>query len=123
MKAILAFMPEAEVRAYIAERGLVRVGPGTIVDPTALLAELEQIRARGYATSAEEYKAGGFGIAAPIRDASGAVVAAITMGMAKAIVDETRVDHLITQVVNAAAEISRALRYSRVKAVTSHGHR
>jgi IclR family acetate operon transcriptional repressor len=109
MKTILAFMPLAQVEAYIKERGLVRVGPGTITDPDRLRAELAVIRTRGYAVSIEEYRTGGLGIAAPIRNRAGTTVAAITLAMARAAVNDEQIDGLISQVVAAAREISEAL--------------
>ena len=49
----------------------------TIVDSETLLKEYEKIRQQGYALSEEENCAGAYGIAAPIRDSSGKVVACI----------------------------------------------
>ncbi|MFF1492215.1 IclR family transcriptional regulator [Streptomyces sp. NPDC058304] len=53
-KAILADLPEEEVRALIAGAGLPRRTPRTLTGPAALLAELEAVRARGFAVDDEE---------------------------------------------------------------------
>ncbi|MFK0218170.1 IclR family transcriptional regulator [Streptomyces vinaceus] len=53
-KSILAHLPEEEVRALIASTGLPRRTPRTLTDPQALLAELEEVRARGFAVDDEE---------------------------------------------------------------------
>ncbi|MFF4297172.1 IclR family transcriptional regulator [Streptomyces vinaceus] len=53
-KSILAHLPEEEVRALIASAGLSRRTPRTLTDPQALLAELQAVRARGFAVDDEE---------------------------------------------------------------------
>lgn len=49
----------------------------TITEPGMLLRQLEEVRARGYATTAEEFAEGVAGCAVPIRDRRGAMVAAL----------------------------------------------
>lgn len=56
---------------------LARSTPHTIVDPERLLAELEAVRERGFATTSGEFEEGLDAIAAPIRGADGLVHAAI----------------------------------------------
>jgi len=51
----------------------------TIVDPGALERELETVRARGYATLVDELEVGLSVVAAPVRDAGGAVIAALSV--------------------------------------------
>jgi IclR family acetate operon transcriptional repressor len=53
-KAILAELPQSEVEALIAEAGMARHTPKTLTDLPALLGELEQVRANGFATDDEE---------------------------------------------------------------------
>ena len=54
----------------------VKVTENTLTSPEALLAELEQVREQGWAHDNAEHEAFVHCIAAPIRDASGSVVAA-----------------------------------------------
>lgn len=79
-KLALALMSDAEVRAYIRRRGLARYTPSTIVRSAELFRELQKIRRRGYAANIGGFIADLFGIAAPLRDASGRMVAAINVG-------------------------------------------
>jgi DNA-binding IclR family transcriptional regulator len=58
---------------------LARLTERTIVDPDALAAELRTVRERGYATLVDELEAGLSGVGAPVLDAGGAVVAALTV--------------------------------------------
>ena len=56
-----------------------RLGPRTVTSPAALRTQLAQVRARGYALTVEELEPGLLAVAAPVRDAAGAVVAAISV--------------------------------------------
>ncbi|MCX5192724.1 IclR family transcriptional regulator [Streptomyces sp. NBC_00249] len=53
-KAVLAQLPPGEVQELIAATGLPRRTPGTLTTPQALAAELEAVRARGFALDDEE---------------------------------------------------------------------
>jgi IclR family acetate operon transcriptional repressor len=58
---------------------LARLAPRTITTAAALRPELETISARGYATAVDELEPGLWAVAAPVRDANGAVVAALAV--------------------------------------------
>ncbi len=58
---------------------LERRAARTIVDPAALERELQSVRAHGYATIVDELEVGLAAVAAPIRDAAGAIVAALSV--------------------------------------------
>jgi IclR family transcriptional regulator, acetate operon repressor len=58
---------------------LVRLTDRTIVDPEALERDLEAVRARGYATLVDELEPGLSVVAAPVFDAGGGVVAALSV--------------------------------------------
>ena len=53
-KALLASLPTAEARALLTARPLKQVTPFSIVDPTALLRQLRDVRKRGYARVEDE---------------------------------------------------------------------
>lgn len=74
-RAMLAFSSPDLVGRVIAE-GLPARTANTPTDPKALLKILEAVRADGYAFDNEESEDGMRGIAAPIRDSSGNVIAA-----------------------------------------------
>lgn len=73
---ILASLAEAELERFLT-RPLERFTARTMTDPSALRERLAQIRADGYAWVHEEFAEGLNSVAAPITDASGAVVAAV----------------------------------------------
>lgn len=74
-KAMLAFQSESVIESVAAN--LKPVTPQTTVDRDQLLKELATVRRRGFAASKGGWQEGVNGIAAPVRDATGAVVAAI----------------------------------------------
>ena len=78
-KAHLAFLPFAEVRDLLKIHGMPKVTEHTLHTLAALKADLETIRARGYAIDPQESMLGGFCIAAPILDGNGRPVAAISV--------------------------------------------
>ncbi|WP_309928330.1 IclR family transcriptional regulator [Arthrobacter sp. 1088] len=75
-KVLLADMPRSRQEKIAAGLDYVKVTENTLTSPEALLAELEQVREQGWAHDNAEHEAFVHCIAAPIRDASGAVVAA-----------------------------------------------
>ena len=76
-KLLLAFL-EAGARArLIANMALARYTEFTITDPQRLERECEMIRRAGYAVNNQEFNLGLIGLAAPIRDKTGRVVAGL----------------------------------------------
>jgi DNA-binding IclR family transcriptional regulator len=76
-KAILAYLPEEEIRKLVDEEPLVRRTPATITELSALFEDLALTRERGYALDCAESSEGTYCIAAPIFDAGNKPVGAI----------------------------------------------
>lgn len=74
-KALLAHALPAVLDSVA--KNLRRYTPDTITDAKVLRAELARVQEAGYAINRGEWRAGVCGLAAPIRDARGAVIAAI----------------------------------------------
>ncbi|HXF82307.1 MAG TPA: IclR family transcriptional regulator [bacterium] len=110
MKVLLAHLPADRIEQILAQ-GLPRLTPLTIVDPEALRRDLAVIRDRGYSVTYGESHEGVHGVAAPIRDHTGRVVASLSVLGPAARIPASRVPELIPQVVRAAADISRDLGY------------
>jgi DNA-binding IclR family transcriptional regulator len=96
----------AEGAVPFPEAPLERVAPGTITDPTALRRDLELTRSRGYATASEELEPGLWAVAAPVRDAAGAVVAAISISGPTARLHDHSLDELGALVRDEASTLS-----------------
>jgi IclR family transcriptional regulator, acetate operon repressor len=77
-KAILAWLPEDEIRRVITAHGMTRFTPNTITDFPTLMEALGAVRRNGVAFDREEFRPGVICIGAAIRDQSGAVVGAIS---------------------------------------------
>jgi IclR family transcriptional regulator, pca regulon regulatory protein len=113
-KVLLAYLPEDEERAALAELKLSKCGPRTVSSKRALKDQLEDIRADGLATEDEELAAGLVAIAAPVRDESGDVVAALALSAPSALISLRQMtDALGPYVVSTAGRISSRLGYRR----------
>ncbi|MDX3605698.1 IclR family transcriptional regulator [Streptomyces globisporus] len=85
----------------------------TIDSHDALDTEVDRTAGRGYATEVEELALGRACVAAPVRDAGGQVVAAISISGSLSAIDlRTREDELAGRVIETADEISTALGYT-----------
>lgn len=78
-KAILAHLPEQQVREIVAAEGLPARTAETLTDEVELFEQLERVRDRGYAFNREESVPGLHAVGAPIRDESGVAVGAISV--------------------------------------------
>lgn len=107
-RILLAFAPESVQTQLLAQR-LNRFTPATRVDATWIAADLHRIRTRGYLVTSDEVVAGAVGIAAPIRDAAGAVVAVVHISSPSMRMRAPRPRNLLPQVMDAAAKLSEAL--------------
>jgi DNA-binding IclR family transcriptional regulator len=74
---LLAWEPPATARRLLSAAPLERFTPRTEIDPDPLLARLQTIRESGLARAVSELDDDITGIAAPVRDGAGRVVAAI----------------------------------------------
>lgn len=109
-KALLAFAPAAEIERILA-RPLPRFTERTIVNPALLRADLAAARERGYAQAIGEIEEGLHGVAAPVRDAAGATVAAVSVSGPAYRVAPDRLKEFGAQAIAAAARISSRLGY------------
>jgi IclR family transcriptional regulator, KDG regulon repressor len=124
-KAILAYLPDEALAAYLGETELKPLTARTITSAAALRAQLRRIAEQGFAIDDEEKQDGVRGVAAPIRDYSGGVVAAITITGPASRITRSRLPEFAEQVMRAAENISLRLGY-RVSAasqpLTLRGH-
>ena len=109
-KVLLAHLDEQEVDRIVRDHGLRRFTPATITQRDALATELARIREQGYALDNEEIELGLKCVAAPVRDASGRVVAAISISGPKFRFDGPDQARFIALVLDGAQRISAALR-------------
>jgi len=83
-KAFLAGLSESEIcMLYKNKKKLERITPNTVTSLRALLAEIAIVRKEGIAYDNEEYMTGLLCMAAPIRDFTSRIVAAMSLSMFK----------------------------------------
>ena len=119
-RAMAAFQPEAEILRWIQTHGLKAYTDATITDEAAFLQELREIRFRNYAVDKGEYEASVRCVAAPIRDRTGMVIAAVSISAPDTRMPLRRLDNpMATEVVETAFRISQALGYSEQRVESS----
>ena len=112
-QVLLAWLPEKQLAAALpAEDAWTRPTPSAPKSPQAFLAILAKVRERGYAINDELTERDVWAIAAPIRDHTSHVVAAISVPALKPrVTDPKRVTELVDLTLKAAREISARLNY------------
>jgi IclR family KDG regulon transcriptional repressor len=105
-KVLLAFLPEKQLQVVLEGTELTAMTSCTITDADQLLRELEKIRRQGYALDNEEAFPGIRCIAAPIRERSGNVVAAISATVPAQRLARKRIPELIKMITETASRIS-----------------
>ncbi len=112
---LMAHLPPDRVNKILRETPLAPHTPYSIIDNDAFNLRLEEIRTNGYALEREEAVEGIIGIAAPIRDYSRQVIAAI--GAALPLVktnSEKNFERIIELVKAAGSAISSDLGYLKI---------
>jgi IclR family KDG regulon transcriptional repressor len=111
-KAMAAFRPEDEISQWVRNGSLKTLTDATITDEDTFLRELSEIRSRGYAVDNGEFEASVRCVAAPIRDRTGSVIAAVSIsGPGSRMPVPLIGSSMATQVVDTAQHISHALGY------------
>jgi DNA-binding IclR family transcriptional regulator len=113
-KALLASLHHSEVKRIIADKGLKRYTRHTITDPRELEAELDKVRALGYAVDNEEIMDSLRCIAAPVKDNNGKTCAAISVSGPVSRLDGENFRRALETITQTALEISVSLGYSSV---------
>ncbi|MGZ6340515.1 MAG: IclR family transcriptional regulator [Candidatus Limnocylindrales bacterium] len=107
-KVLLSAMPEREV-LRLAKRGLPAYTPHTIIGLEPLLEELARVRKRGFATDFGELETGLNGVAVPVLDARGNVIAALDVWGPAHRIPPSRIPDLAAQARQVAALVSSRL--------------
>lgn len=105
-KVMLASYDQVGLDVHVGRHGLPRCTPRSITGVEALRADLDETRRRGFAIDHEEHLLGLRCVAAPVFDASGDVVAALSVSGLAGRLEEVRLDRIGDIVARAAAELS-----------------
>lgn len=80
-RVLLSGLPDAELDAYLQTAVLKNLTPATVVDRARLKEEIELARKQGYAWIDGEYDESIAGLAVPVRDKEGTIMAAINVSL------------------------------------------
>ena len=111
-KVLLANLSNAELQQrYPANIQLPPITPTTITDPEILLDMIHTVRNQGYALDHEESTPGLCCVAAPVYDATGAIVAGMSISVPNIRFTESRRDQLLELVRQQSMRLSNILGY------------
>ncbi|MEX0167951.1 IclR family transcriptional regulator [Streptomyces sp. LMG1-1-1.1] len=108
-KMLLAALPEAELDERLEGCELAAMTPRSLTDPDGLRAALAEIRILGVALEQQESNPDVSCVAAPVRDRSGRVVAALSISVPVHRWTEDRENELTALAVKGAGELSARL--------------
>ncbi|MDQ4501720.1 IclR family transcriptional regulator [Sinomonas sp. ASV322] len=108
-KVLLADLPPARREAIAASIDYRKFTERTIMTPDALLAELDRVAAQGWAIDDSEHEEFVHCVAAPIRDASGHVVAAASCSVPMVLLDHEGLLALVPPLTACTEAISQDL--------------
>jgi IclR family pca regulon transcriptional regulator len=113
-KLLLANLPDTQQRELLTTIKPTKTGPNTLTSKRALREELDNIQTAGFAVNDEELTPGLYAIAAPIRNDTREVVAAINLSAHNTMITlEELVDALNPHLITTADRISARLGYRR----------
>lgn len=108
-KALLAFLPDADLQKVMSDRALARYTRNTIASLSLLKPHLSEIRQNGFAVNNQEHVIGVRAVAAPVFDFQGSAVAAISVRGSVAQLPGWRVRQLGPELASVARSISREM--------------
>jgi IclR family acetate operon transcriptional repressor len=111
-KALIADFDQPSLRELLGDAPLTAPVKRTIRTIAKLAMECQKVQKQGFAMDNEEFHKGVRCLAAPIRDASGQIVAAIGISAPVERLSEARCKKVVLEVKAAAAEIGNKLGYA-----------
>jgi len=111
-KALLAFSPPDTVLGVLRRYGMTPRTPNTITQPERFAAELGRVRKLGYALDDQEHEEGVRCLAVPVRDASGQVVASLSISGPVTRLDDAHVATFTSEILDCGAKLSARLGFA-----------
>ncbi len=108
-KILLAFLEPGKLNELLKKTVLKPLTKNTITDGKLLKEHLAQVRKQGFAVDNEEFVEGGVCLAAPVRNYTGQVTAAVSIFTPTVRVSTERLQELIKKIKDTAAKISHNL--------------
>lgn len=117
-KSLLAWKPAAEIEKALGPE-LPAFTEKTITNLAELRLVLDEVRERGFADAIGEFESDLVGLAAPVRDYTGKVVATLTVSAPLSRLPRERIAEASRPVLNACQSLSSALGYAPPSARTT----
>ncbi|MFQ3619340.1 MAG: IclR family transcriptional regulator [Spirochaetales bacterium] len=114
-KCLLSGFDESRLQEFIHKKGIPPLTPHTIHSLEKLKEELAKVRRNGWAVDNEECEVGARCVAAPIRNYTGKIIAAISTSGPVFRMTEEKMDYIKTHITQAAQEISRLLGFEKAE--------
>jgi DNA-binding IclR family transcriptional regulator len=114
-KALVADWPSQRRRQFAEQLSYPKLTANTIDSAERFLAELDRVRAQGYAVDRSEHEDFIHCVGAPIRNHRGEVVAAVSLSVPKVLLDFDGLLSLVDDVLRAAGEVSAELGSRRTR--------
>jgi IclR family transcriptional regulator, acetate operon repressor len=105
-KAMLAWLPEGEIRRIVAARGMAAFTASTVTNIDVLIEDLRLVRRNGHALDREEFQPGVVCVGAAIRNHLGAVIGAISASAPTQRANEEHLGRMRDGVMAAARALS-----------------
>lgn len=112
-KLFLAAMAADELAAYLAAP-LIAYTPATVTDPAAMRDLVEETRRRGWAVNRGELFPEAGALAVPVRDATGAIVAALGLNIPLSRLDDGRIRVLVGELDGATRRLTLPRRLAQL---------
>lgn len=109
-RVFLSDLPEKEQRKILESQNLYAYTTSTVTDINQLINLLKDVPTQGYATDIEEYTNFEASVAAPIRDYSGKIVAAVNISASK-LLYQSRSQEYIQLILALSQEMSSLMGY------------
>ena len=107
-KVLLAALPVEEARRLIGAKSLPRLTERTVTDPKKLIASLARVRRTEVAIVREENLPGVLSVGAPVRNANGSVIAAVSVAFPKSLETSKSPEAVAPLLVRVAERLSRS---------------
>ncbi|MER9016600.1 IclR family transcriptional regulator [Mesorhizobium sp. M0898] len=121
-KALLMELSGEAVIAILGRGPLEQVAVRTVTDPHKLVAQIRASEPIGYTTSLDENFTGLIAVGAPLRDASGTIIAAISAAYPRSVGPHVEIAEIGEAVMAAAARISAGLGFLEAKQARDSHH-
>ncbi len=108
-KALLSGLTDHELNDFLKSSKLIPYTRKTIIDPKVLTSVVREVRRQGFATDLEELSDGVHCIAAPIRDRTNKVIAAMSISGPAGRLTRRKMAALKTPLIEASIEISKKM--------------